>query len=243
VTIRPEGIDNFRDFGVLLGRPGWLFRSGHLAAATGADIAALKELGLAAIIDLRRPSERLQRPSPPGLSRCVIMSNNGDQAEAPHLEFLRRGDTSDEAVEDFLLDYYRKAPLEPRHLELFAQAFRAIGQGPVLIHCTAGKDRTGILAALILAHHGVAWDVIVDDFLQTNRVLLREPHLERAEELGRRLLGRSPGDVVIRAMLGVEARHLVTAFDAIRTRAGDVRSYIGMLPFCRHRISVGQCEK
>jgi protein-tyrosine phosphatase len=229
VTIQLEGVNNFRDFGALLGMPGQLFRSGHLAAATATDIAALKELGLAAIIDLRRPSERAQRASPPDLSRHVIMSEDGDRAEAPHLEFLRQGDTSDEAVEAFLLDYYRKAPFEPRHVELFARAFRAIGEGPILIHCTAGKDRTGILAALILAHHGAAWDVIVEDFLRTNSAMLRQPHLAEADELACRLLGRSPGPVIIRAMLGVEARHLAAAFDAIRARTGDIRSYLAML--------------
>lgn len=226
---RLESIDNFRDFGALLGRPGWLFRSAHLAAATASDIGALKELGLAAIIDLRRPGERVQRPSPASLSRRTITSDDGDRVEAPHLEFLRRGDTRDEAVEAFLLDYYREAPFEPRHVELFAQAFHAIEEGPVLVHCTAGKDRTGILAALILAHHGAAWDVIVEDFLRTNDVMLQEPHLARAEELGRRLLGRGPSPVVIRAMLGVEARHLAAAFGAIHVRAGGIKSYIARL--------------
>lgn len=229
MTIQLEGIDNFRDFGALLGTPGRPFRSGHLASATGADIAALKELGLAAIIDLRRPGERAQRPSPLRLSRRVIMSDDGDRTEAPHLEFLGQGDTSDEAVEAFLLDYYRKAPFEPRHVELFAQAFRAIGEGPVLIHCTAGKDRTGILAALILAHHRLAWDVIVEDFLRTNNVMLREPHLARAMEYGRRLLGRDPSPAVIHAMLGVEARHLAAAFEAVSDRFGSLRAYLKAL--------------
>ncbi len=153
-----EGIDNFRDFGGFAGRfgrvrPGRLFRSAHLAKASQADLRTLQTLGLAAVADLRRFTERERAPNrlPDGFSGLLIANDAGDRAEAPHIEFLRQGDLSDAAVERYLLAYYRQAPFEARHRDLFARVFAALGRldGALLVHCTAGKDRTGLLAALV----------------------------------------------------------------------------------------------
>ncbi|HEX4178224.1 MAG TPA: tyrosine-protein phosphatase, partial [Rhizomicrobium sp.] len=197
VSLRFEGIDNFRDFGAGAGVAGRYFRSAQLSGATPADVERLQSLGLKTIIDLRRPAERKQKSSPSQLAPLVIANDDGDRAEAPHVEFLRQGDTSDAAVDRFLLDYYRKAPFEPRHLWLFAQAFAAKDRGPVLVHCTAGKDRTGLLAALILVAAGASLDDIMVDFMKTNDVMLREPHIGRARAMSFQLLGRDPGQKII----------------------------------------------
>lgn len=223
------GIENFRDFGGTRVRAGMLFRSGHLANATEGDISRLEALGIRTIIDLRRPSEQRQRPSRAISGVRTVTSDDGDRAEAPHLEFLRQGNTSDAAVEEFLLDYYRKLPFEPQYRDLFGRALEALDQGPILIHCTAGKDRTGILAALILVHLGAGWDEIVRDFLLTNSRMLREPHLTKARDLSRSLLGRDPTPAVMHAMLGVQERHLAATFEAICGRSGDVRRYLASL--------------
>ena len=67
-------------------------------------------------------------------------------------------------------NYYRDAPFQDRHIDLFRRYFQALAEaeGPVLIHCAAGKDRTGLLAAL--THHlmGVERDDIFADYLLTN---------------------------------------------------------------------------
>lgn len=231
---RLEGIANFRDFGGVACRGGHLaagrlFRSGHLAAATPDDVAALDALGIATIIDLRRPGERRKDKTPSALAGRVVTGDEDDQAEAPHLEFLRGDDTSDAAVERFLLDYYRRAPFEPRLMALFARAFAALEAGPVLIHCTAGKDRTGILAALILLAADVHPDDVMADFLATNAAMLTPANMERAAAQARRLLGREPGPAIVRALLGVEAQYLAAALDAIRARAGSLAAYLARL--------------
>ncbi len=229
MTLALEGVDNFRDIGARVRRPGRLFRSAHLAAATSSDIAALRKLDLVAVVDLRRPSERKRDPSPPDICDIVIASDDGDRAEAPHLEFLRQGDTSDAAVDKFLLDYYRNAPFEPRHLTLFSQAFLTLDRGPILIHCTAGKDRTGLLAALILSSYGAGFDGILRDFLLTNRAMLKEPYIGRARALGRQLMGQEPSSRVVHAMLGVQASFLEAAFQSIVDTSGSVASYLAEL--------------
>jgi len=237
------GIQNFRDFGGVARRDGWmesgaLFRSAHLADANEADIAALQALNLRTIIDLRRPSERMRHPTPPGLSARIVVSDLGDQEEAPHLAFLRQGDTSDRGVEEFLLSYYRAAPFEPRHIALFTEAFAAAR--PMLIHCTAGKDRTGLLAALIQAAVGVHRDDIVSDFLATNMALSIPENIARARAVAKQALGREPTTQILHAMCGVCVRHLEAAFDSIIDQTGSIESYVARFSSSRKaRVNEG----
>jgi protein tyrosine/serine phosphatase len=233
-----EGVENFRDYGgyavpgglrVVRGR---LWRSAHHGAATDADLARIAGLGLTAVVDLRRPTERANQPSrrPDGFAGRVIDCDAGDQAEPPHVAFLRETDLSAESARAFFLDYYRKAPFEPRHLELFGRYFEALDMGrPVLIHCTAGKDRTGLLAAL--THHllGVDEADLLADFELTNRAARIETRLPQVTEAMTESLGRRPSETAVRAFLGVERTYLAEAFGAIRREAGSVEAYLAGL--------------
>lgn len=231
-----EGIDNFRDFGgyvTIDGRRikrGRLFRSAHHASATDRDIAALSELGLHAVVDLRRPEERQRNPSrrPAPFHGEVLENDMGGEVEDTYHAFLRTSDLSVEAMRDFLVDYYRDAPFEARHIDLYRRYFRALAdaEGPVLIHCAAGKDRTGILAAL--THHlvGVAYEDSMADYLLTNDPARIERRLRLFGDYVVELAGRRPSDEAIRATMGVDARYLDTAFEAIRQRYGSVDAYL-----------------
>ncbi|CAN5777112.1 tyrosine-protein phosphatase [soil metagenome] len=230
-----EGVENFRDYGgyAVRGgriRSGQLFRAAHQARATPADLVAMSALKLATVVDLRRPRERDNDPSlrHDGFSAEVIQCDLGDQTEAPHVAFLRETDLTPESARAFFLDYYDKAPFEPRHLELFGRYFAALaaGAGPVLIHCTAGKDRTGLLAAL--THHilGVHADDVREDYLLTNvaaRVDERLPMITQALE---KSLGKRPSETAVRAFLGVDALYLDAAFGSIAARSGSVEAYL-----------------
>jgi protein tyrosine/serine phosphatase len=224
------GIENFRDFGSAHARGGLLFRSGHHAAASDRDLAELSQLGIATIVDLRRSAEREAQPSrrAPGFTGTVIVSDYGP-AEGPHAAFLQAGDLSDAAIEKFLLDYYRGAPFEAAHLELFARAFAAMSRGPLLIHCMQGKDRTGLLAALILHALGVHPDEVMADFLETNRTMLTDEKIARMTAGLKAMTGQEPSPVAIRALLGVDAAHLETALAAIREQAGSIDAYLARL--------------
>jgi protein tyrosine/serine phosphatase len=237
-TLPLEGVENFRDYGgyavpgglrVVRGR---LWRSAHHGAATDDDLARIAGLGLTAVVDLRRPTERANQPSrrPDGFAGRVIDCDAGDQAEPPHVAFLRETDLSAESARAFFLDYYRKAPFEPRHLELFGRYFEALDMGrPVLIHCTAGKDRTGLLAAL--THHllGVDEADLLADFELTNRAARIETRLPQVTEAMTESLGRRPSETAVRAFLGVDRTYLAEAFGAIRREAGSVEAYLAGL--------------
>jgi len=234
-----DGVENFRDFGGYASRHGGriasgrLYRSAHHGAATASDLTRLADLGLGCVVDLRRPREREQQPSrrPDPFAARLVQCDLGDQAEAPHIAFLRETDLTPESARAFFLDYYAKAPFEPRHLDLFARYFAALGEidGPVLIHCTAGKDRTGLLAALTHRVLGAHPDDIAADYLLTNvaaRVEARAPIVAKALEAQ---LGKTPSDVAVRAFLGVEADYLDAAFRAIEAHHGSVEAYMAEL--------------
>jgi protein tyrosine/serine phosphatase len=233
-----EGVDNFRDFGGQLGRfgrvrAGRLFRSAHWARATSGDLGRLASLDLVAVTDLRRPTERQRAPNrlPQGFRGRVIANDDGDRAEAPHVAFLRQGDLSDAAVERFLLDYYRQSPFEARHLDLFARTFQVLAQsdGAVLVHCTAGKDRTGLLAALVQRAAGVHRDDVLADYLATNAAMMTADRVEAARRDLMALTGAEPSPIMITGFLGVETRHLEAAFASIETRAGGLDAYLAAL--------------
>ncbi|HEV2081751.1 MAG TPA: tyrosine-protein phosphatase [Brevundimonas sp.] len=231
-----DAIDNFRDYGdyaTAAGRrirAGRLYRSAHHARASDADLDRLADLGLGAVVDLRRPSERLRQPSrrPATASCAVVESHHDDGGEAPHITFLRTSDLSEASGRDFMHQAYRRLPYETPHLDLFARYFRALGEaeGPVLIHCAAGKDRTGLLAAL--THHllGVSRDDMIEDYLLTNTAVDLEA---RAPDIARQLhamTGRTASHAAVVAFMGVSPDFLDVAFRTIEARDGSLDAYL-----------------
>lgn len=230
-----EALDNFRDFG---GRPlrdgrrvrrGRLYRAAHQARLTEGDLAALERLGLGCVVDLRRPGERRDQPSrrPTGFDGLVIEGGVDDGLEAPHLTFLRTGELTPEAGRRFMIRTYAELMFDPAHLEVFSRYFRRLAESdrPVLIHCAAGKDRTGALAALTLSLLGVERDQVLEDYLETNRavdLVGRAPAVARQIETR---LGRRPSEDAVVAFLGVEAAYLETAFAAVEARYGGLEAY------------------
>ncbi|MGV8929863.1 MAG: tyrosine-protein phosphatase [Brevundimonas sp.] len=233
---RFDALDNFRDYGdyaTAAGRriaPGRLFRSGHQARVSDADLDRLAALDIAAMVDLRRPSERREQPSkrPVGFAGTVIETGHDDGGEAPHLTFLRTADLTPESGRHFMTDTYRRLAFEPSHVDLFTRYFRVLGEagGPVLIHCAAGKDRTGLLAALTHQLLGVHHDDMVADYLLTNTAVDLEG---RAPAIARQLearTGRAVAHDAVVAFLGVEALYLDTALAEIATRYGSTDAYL-----------------
>jgi protein-tyrosine phosphatase len=164
-----SGAYNFRDLGGYpagigaVTRRGRLFRSDGLHRLTDADLEILRAIGLATIIDLRTPGEVEHT------GRGVL----GDEAIGyHHLAVVQRGGgeavgapapAGDDLAERYLwyLDIGRRALVEA--LGLVADP----ANHPLVFHCTAGKDRTGVLAALVLDILGVDREVIVADYVIT----------------------------------------------------------------------------
>ena len=231
-----EAIDNFRDYGdyaTTAGRrvqPGRLLRSAHHARASDADLERLRLLDIGAVVDLRRPGERRDQPSrrPEGYSGLVIEGGVDDGAEAPHIAFLKTSDLTPESGRRFMAQTYRALPFDASHVDVFTRYFQALADQdrPVVIHCAAGKDRTGFLAAL--THHllGVSRDDMVEDYLLTNTAVDlagRAPGIARQLH---KMTGRTASDDAIVAFLGVEAAYLEAALAEVEAQHGSVDAYL-----------------
>lgn len=231
-----QGVRNFRDFGGYTAgdrrmAQGRFFRSGHHALASDEDLDGLAGMKIAAIIDLRRPEERGRMPSrrAPGFEGTVIENHDDDEGagrDSWH-GFMEEWDLTPDGMRDYHYRYYRRAPTLPRLLDLYSRYFRTIAEseGPIVVHCAAGKDRTGIICALTHKLAGVHDDDIVADFMLTN-----DP--ERFNEFGplwaeeiAKERGRAPSMEAMHVAMGVEPDYLAKAFAVIEDSYGDLDTY------------------
>jgi protein-tyrosine phosphatase len=231
-----EGVENFRDFGGYATtsgkrlKSGRLYRSASHGRATDADLEAIHALDLAVVVDLRRTQERERDPSRrhAAFAAQVIANDIGEEEEDSWIVHVTSSDLSVASFHDYMFGYYAEAPFKPRMVDLYSRYFEALARadGPVLIHCAAGKDRTGILAAL--THHlaGVSHDDLVADYLLTNdeeRIARRLPQMI---EYVRELAGRSPPEDAMRVGMGVDAAYLDTAFAEMAKAHGGIDGYL-----------------
>lgn len=229
-------LDNLRDYGDYATsasgriRSGSLFRSANQARMDEADLAYLGGLNIGTVVDLRRTIERTKQPSrrPVGFDGLVIQSDLDELGEAPHITFLKSADLTPDSGRRFMTRLYGDMPFAPAHIETFSAYFRALADSdrPVLIHCAAGKDRTGMLAAL--THHllGVGHDDLMEDYLLTNvavDLVGKAPWM--AQQL-QKTTGRPVSDDAVVAFMGVEAAYLDAAFAAIDARYGSLDAYL-----------------
>lgn len=228
----PTGIANWRDVGARAENgiaPGRLFRSGHLGGATAADLAELDRLGITAILDLRRLHERTTTPAPAlGPDATILTTDLGDATELPLVALLRQEVVTPESVDAFLVDYYSNAAFLPRHLALFEAMFAWLlaHDGALLVHCAAGKDRTGLAIALIQSALGVPRSVIFAEYERSNSAFDTPEALDRARQKLCEAIGQTPPDFAIMAFLGVSPRHLAAAFSGIAQQCGSTEAYL-----------------
>ncbi len=233
-----EGVRNFRDFGGYTGAGGQkmasgrFFRSANYAQASDADLANLAALGITAIVDLRRPEERNRMPSRrwPDFAAEVIENHDDDEGAGPHSwhGFMADWDLSTEGMRAYHLGYYERAPTLPRLHDLYSRYFRQLAesQGPIVVHCAAGKDRTGIICALTHTLAGVHRDDMIADFLLTNDPAVFDVHapLWQAEIAKER--GRAPSMATMHVAMGVHESYLERAFQVIDQTYGGVDRYL-----------------
>ncbi|MGB7053104.1 MAG: tyrosine-protein phosphatase [Acidimicrobiales bacterium] len=245
-----EGAFNFRDLGGYPSRDGrhtrWglLFRSDTLHELTQADVEVIRGLGLTTVIDLRTPKELartgrgLLGPEPIGFHHLSVLGDgtaageprvdgaDGPRADGPRAD-AGKYDTPGEAMaapapvgEDLSARYRWYLDVGRESL---TEALTLIGDPsrlPLVFHCAAGKDRTGVLAALVLDLAGVDHQIIVEDYVITAGRM--EPILDRfrrADPDAAERLAQVPP-----ATYGVEAVTMQSFLDGLSSEFGGARA-------------------
>ncbi|MFT3729470.1 MAG: tyrosine-protein phosphatase [Terricaulis sp.] len=229
-----DNVLNFRDFGGYdtphgkIAR-GKLYRSANFAEASDADIGKLDALGVRFLVDLRRPMERSTDPNKwPGEKALVFVNDEGvAEVLPPHLVALMQSDLSPGSVRDYMLSIYREFASDPRHIQLYRAWFEELGKGGAgVIHCAAGKDRTGLGCALTLIALGVDEETVFADYVYTNVAMDIDKRLPGIKARMEERLARELDPASLRPMLGVEAAYLRTALDTINERYGSADGYL-----------------
>jgi len=226
------GTPNFRDFGgyrSALGKQvkwGYLFRSGQLASLSDADVALLASLDLDLVFDFRRVEEQesdLSRlpmePGPRVVSLPIIPGSN-----SRFFEEAGGQDQGPGAMFDFMLEINRD--FADSQAETYGRMFSEIlaaEDARFLVHCAAGKDRTGFAAAIVLLALGVPREVVMRDYLLTGRYFIPERELDRLRQ--KYQLEHMLADAIL-PMLEVHEDYLAMALGYIDEHYESVESYL-----------------
>lgn len=228
------GIHNFRDYGGYCGADGaivrgLLFRSGQHIEATADDLARVDAIALGTVIDLRGDSERRRYPCARGPAFTArVLFADGETAGAggaAHAVAARDVRTVDDAIAA-MIDLYTFMPQRPNLQSVFRHYFASLADcdGANLVHCFAGKDRTGLAVALLQRLLGVHDDDIMADYLLTNTAGNSAARIAAGAESIRRTRPDA-SDAAIEALMSVNPAFLDAAFATITREWGDVRTY------------------
>jgi protein-tyrosine phosphatase len=226
-----QGASNFRDLGGYVTRDGrslrWrqVFRSNHLGNLTPSDVEIVRALGVKSAFDFRGVDER--RGGDCKLEEVLVHSLPIEPTVVAALRarLQARALSSADALEIMRESYRGYVRLNTHSFrELFARLIE--DSAPSVIHCTAGKDRTGFACALLLHALGVPEEVIGEDYLLTNSFYRRDPNA--SPDL--------PAEVQ-RAIGSVEASFLAAGFETVRAEYGDLENYF------RDGLGLGTAER
>jgi protein-tyrosine phosphatase len=234
-TPRLQGADNFRDVaGTVVGyptaggghlRPRIVYRSNALTL-TPADRATVTRLGITTDIDLRTRSEIAAKPDvlPPGV-RYVGIDILGRSAFGADQNAAFTSVTSPDAARavmeklnvSFVDDAYERA----QYRRVLLTVLHA--PGPVVFHCTSGKDRTGWTAAILQLAAGVSRSDVMSDYLATNTYSAGSI---AAQSASIRAVKGERAAAIYRVVLGVEPSFMQAGLDALGARYGTVDGYL-----------------
>jgi protein-tyrosine phosphatase len=245
-----DGGRNFRDVGGYRTADGhrvrWgvMYRSGSLGRLTPAGQAELAKLHITSEIDLRTTEERshdtfdIRKAIGPGYwTRDYGMSLGNTARAMPDPSTM-----TVEFVRAMMVHAYQTLPREqaPSYRELFARLENTTS--PLVLNCTAGKDRTGIGSALVLTALGVPYETVKQDFLLSNGA----PGMDTLQANLSSPLAKLPPEVAA-PLIGVDGSYLDTAFAQIRQDYGSIENYmqkeLGVGPQEIARLKVRMLER
>jgi protein-tyrosine phosphatase len=234
-VLRLCGAPNFRDLGgIRVGsssvRHGQVYRSEDLSRLTAQDLDLARGLGVRLIFDLRAENERAVRPGmwpqDPGIE--YLLADVLVDLRAGHSQLGRMlAEQFDESgARRMMIETYRMLPAAvlPSLPGLLQRL--AAGQMPALIHCTAGKDRTGFVCSMLLQVLGAHRDDIEADYLATRACLDLDALAIRSNAMAQKVVGVSFSRPMLDVINGVESEYLVAAWTAIDEQYGSISQYL-----------------
>lgn len=223
-----KGGSNFRDLGGYrtaegrIVRRGTVFRSAHLGSLTTEDRAALGQLGVRTIVDLRGVNEAAETPHCIDGVDCRVVGAHIEPGVGEKIRgAVADGSATPHLMMQFLTDHYRDYPR--RCAPGFRTLFATLNDGthrPLVFHCTAGKDRTGVLLGLVMDVVGVSADDIATEYGLSDASVDRL--IDYLRSTGRKLEGT---DAEIRARLSTPPDRMAGFMDLVRERFGSAEAY------------------
>ncbi|MDR0712331.1 MAG: tyrosine-protein phosphatase [Prevotellaceae bacterium] len=235
-----EKAPNFRDLGGYTSgddekQTVWrkIFRSQALASLNDSDVEKLRELGVKTVIDFRDDDEVRRAPSrlPDSVNviRLPIGLGSSDSAQRQLQRLLMSGQLDSVQGVRFMEDANRRlvAEFAPQYKAFFAVLLQPESY-PLVFHCTAGKDRTGFAAALLLSALKVEWNTVMEDYLLTNLYLKPQALMPQIPEQAL---------PAMRQIWGVQPSYLNEAKSEIEKRYGSIDSYL------QKELNIGEVER
>ena len=228
-----EGAYNFRDLGGYQTsdgkkvRKGLLYRSENLASLTDRDYAQLAALRIKVLCDFRGADEKKRQPTNWRGSAIEEFPQpiDAQSGSSPLMAKLMQGAPAAE-LKAIMTSLYGE--FASRNVPQYSRLLRRIADGgvPVLYHCTAGKDRTGVFTALLLTTLGVPRETVMQDYLLTNQYVMTPQAIEKMTATMKGMGMNAPADPgALRPVIGVEPEYLEAVFASIEKEYGSFEAF------------------
>lgn len=247
-----KGAKNFRDFGGYatnsgaVVKSGVLFRADGLSALTDEDLVLLEPLGIRTIYDLRRGQELERSPTrwlpgdAPTFYHLPLFQDNSTVGTGSVLS-RAQANNSVEASRQIMLDVYKNMVLDPFAVSQIQRFFHLLFEyqhSPMLVHCSGGKDRTGVLCALTLTLLDVDYEYVLEDYMHSLK--LYSERIDQARQSSGQVYDSSrSGELsaeALRPVYVVDPDYLNVVFDLIK------KDYNGIDSFFTKQLALSQAD-
>lgn len=238
--IHLEGTTNTRDIGGYLTndmetvRWGQIIRSDKLSRLTDNDFRKLEEMGVKTVIDLRTKKENKQSPTvwqgdnPPEFFHFPVGDVNNDWFRSQRSMMRKNRFTQEQSLEHMVEGYRMIADEGTSSYQKLMEVVLDESNWPILIHCTAGKDRSGVAIALILEALGVEREIIMEEYLLTNKFSrIEDKAAYLSKESKKSSMGnRFPSASAWLPIVGVDAQMLEAFYASVDEDYGSMDAFL-----------------